>query len=179
MGMLTVRLFDTGRRCSLGAGEIMRQPVRREERDRRQQTIDSSRGGGVAEREPGVLERKVRQADLRAVGEVRRELRQLLSRWSVPGGGDIAEVATLLTSELVTNALVHAKGDAVVTARVSDRLRVEVRDSAPGRPEVRSATTEGTSGRGLMLVRSLADAWGIRSEGFGKCVWFELGGGPA
>nr|WP_181923531.1 ATP-binding protein [Streptomyces inhibens] len=157
----------------------MRQPVRREERDRRQESAEGARGGGIAARAPGVLERKVRHADLRAVGEVRRELRQLLSRWAAPGSGELAEVATLLTSELVTNALVHTEGGAVVTARVGDRLRVEVRDLAPGRPEPRAASTEGTSGRGLMLVRSLADAWGIRSEGFGKCVWFELGGGPA
>ncbi|MFI6766292.1 ATP-binding protein [Streptomyces sp. NPDC050355] len=119
----------------------------------------------------------MRHADLRAVGEVRRELRQLVSRWA--GGGELADVATLLTSELVTNALVHAEGGAVVTARIGDRLRVEVRDCASGRPEVRPATVDGTSGRGLLLVRSLADAWGIRTEGLGKCVWFELGGGPA
>ncbi|MFF4604947.1 ATP-binding protein [Streptomyces sp. NPDC001339] len=125
------------------------------------------------------MRRRVRHADLRAVGEVRRELRQLLSRWAAPGGGELAEVATLLTSELVTNALIHADGGAVVTARVGDRLRVEVRDWAPGRPEAGPATMEGTSGRGLLLVRALADAWGIRAEGFGKCVWFELGGGPA
>ena len=56
---------------------------------------------------------------------------------------------------------------------------MEVRDFAPGRPEPRAPTTDGTSGRGLMLVRSLADAWGIRPEGLGKSVWFELGGGPA
>ncbi|MGD3111584.1 ATP-binding protein [Streptomyces sp. YGL11-2] len=128
-----------------------------------------------------MLERKVRQADLKAVGEVRRELRQLLRRWALPDGREAADadVATLLVSELVTNALVHADGGAVVTARITDRLRVEVRDFAAGRPEPRAATADGTSGRGLMLVRSLADAWGIRSEGIGKCVWFELGGGPA
>lgn len=142
MGMLTVRLFEMGRRCSLGAGERMRQPVRREQRDRQQGTTERDRNGAIAARAPGVLERKVRHADLRAVGEVRRELRQLLSRWTA-GGGDIAEVATLLTSELVTNALLHADGGAVVTARVGDRLRVEVRDCASGRPEVRAASVEG------------------------------------
>ncbi|GAU67117.1 hypothetical protein SSP35_04_01980 [Streptomyces sp. NBRC 110611] len=157
----------------------MRQPVRREERDREQEPAEGNRGGGVVAPAPGVLRRRVRHADLRAVGEVRRELRQLLSRWAAPDGGELTEVATLLTSELVTNALVHADGGAVVTARVGDRLRVEVRDWAPGRPQVGPATMEGTSGRGLMLVRALADAWGIRAEGFGKCVWFELGGGPA
>ncbi|MFG2890940.1 ATP-binding protein [Streptomyces sp. NPDC048248] len=121
----------------------------------------------------------MRPADLRAVGEVRQELRQLLSRWAPPGSGELEEVATLLTSELVTNALVHAKGGAVVTATLTDRLRVEVRDFVSRRPEPRAPTTDGTSGRGLMLVRSLADAWGIRSHGVGKSVWFELGGGPA
>ncbi|MGW8395513.1 ATP-binding protein [Streptomyces lydicus] len=157
----------------------MRQPVRREGRERPQDSDGPGRGGGTAARAPGVLERRVRQADLRAVGEVRRELRQLLSRWSAPVDGELAEVATLLTSELVTNALVHAEGGAMVTARVGDRLRVEVRDCDGGRPEVQAPTTDGTSGRGLMLVRALADAWGIRTDGFGKCVWFELGGGPA
>ncbi|MFD5733169.1 ATP-binding protein [Streptomyces sioyaensis] len=153
--------------------------MRREERDRGERGVEVSRSGGSAARAPGVLQRKVRHADLKAVGEVRRELRQLLSRWTVPGGGELMEVATLLTSELVTNALVHAEGGAVVTARVGDRLRVEVRDFVPGRPEPRAPTTDGTSGRGLMLVRSLADAWGIRPESLGKSVWFELGGGPA
>ncbi|MFI9051028.1 ATP-binding protein [Streptomyces sp. NPDC053427] len=128
-----------------------------------------------------MLRRKVRHADLRAVGEVRRELRLLLNCWAGAGNAatEVAEVATLLTSELVTNALVHAEGGAVVTATVGDRLRVEVRDFVSGRPEPKAPTTEGTSGRGLVLVRSLADAWGIRSHGVGKSVWFELGGGPA
>ncbi|MFJ6750026.1 MULTISPECIES: ATP-binding protein [unclassified Streptomyces] len=126
-----------------------------------------------------MLERKVRPTDLRAVGEVRQELRQLLSRWPGAGSGDLAEIATLLTSELVTNALVHAKGGAVVTATFTDRLRVEVRDFVSRRPEPRAPTVDGTSGRGLMLVRSLADSWGIRSHGVGKSVWFELAAGPA
>ncbi|MEV0374965.1 ATP-binding protein [Streptomyces sp. NPDC050636] len=125
------------------------------------------------------MERKVRPADLRAVGEVRSELRQLLSRWAGPASSDLAEIATLLTSELVTNALVHAKGGAIVRATVTDRLRVEVRDFASQPPEPRAPTADGTSGRGLMLVRSLADAWGVRSHAVGKSVWFELGGGPA
>nr|WP_078970235.1 ATP-binding protein [Streptomyces natalensis] len=157
----------------------MRQPVRREGRDGWQDAGEGTRGGGIAARAPGVLRRTVRHADLRAVGEVRRELRQLLSHWAGPRNGEVAEVATLLTSELVTNALVHAEGGAMVTATVGDRLRVEVRDFVSGRPEPRAATTDGTSGRGLLLVRSLADAWGIRSHGVGKSVWFELGGGPA
>ncbi|WP_438485229.1 ATP-binding protein [Streptomyces sp. S186] len=159
----------------------MRQPVRCEERNRRQGADRGDGNGAVALRAPRVLERKVRQADLKAVGELRGELRELLGRWAPPDGGAPAdpEVAALLTSELVTNALLHTDGGAVVTARVTDRLRVEVRDFAERRPEPRAPSVDGTSGRGLMLVRALADAWGIRPEGVGKCVWFELGGGPA
>ncbi|MFE6689291.1 ATP-binding protein [Streptomyces sp. NPDC057743] len=123
----------------------------------------------------------MRQADLRAVGEVRRELRELLGRWAPPDGRAPAdpEVAVLLTSELITNALLHTEGGAVVTVRVTDLLRVEVRDFATRIPEPRAPSVAGTSGRGLTLVRALADNWGVRSEGVGKCVWFELGGGPA
>ncbi|MFK0293857.1 ATP-binding protein [Streptomyces sp. NPDC090442] len=135
----------------------------------------------VAVRPPRVWERKVRQADLKAVSEVRRELRELLGRWAPPDGRAPAdpEVAVLLTSELITNALLHTEGGAVVTARVTDRLRVEVHDFATRIPEPRAPSVTGASGRGLTLVQALADDWGVRSEGVGKCVWFELGGGPA
>ncbi|OLZ67495.1 hypothetical protein AV521_24355 [Streptomyces sp. IMTB 2501] len=120
------------------------------------------------------LRRRLGRADLRAVPEARRELRELLRHWGKPGRSDIAE---LLTSELVTNALVHTDNDAVLTAVVEpDGLRVEVRDFVARRPELRSpGTDDDTHGRGLVLVQSLADAWGVRPHGVGKSVWFELG----
>jgi anti-sigma regulatory factor (Ser/Thr protein kinase) len=114
------------------------------------------------------------------ISEVRRELRELLCHWRESGHADAdADVAELLTSELVTNALVHTDGDAVITATVTDRLRVEVRDFVARRPQLRAPASDGTSGRGLMLVHSLADSWGVLRHGVGKSVWFELGGGPA
>ncbi|WP_369212684.1 ATP-binding protein [Streptomyces flavofungini] len=128
---------------------------------------------------PGVqLRRRLGRADLRAVSEVRRALRDLLRHWGKPGTADVAE---LLTSELATNALVHTDRDAIVTATVGPRgLRVEVRDFVGTRPEPRvPAADDGTHGRGLILVQSLADAWGVRAHGVGKAVWFELGGGMA
>lgn len=105
--------------------------------------------------------------------ETRRELRELLRHWGRPGRSDIAE---LLTSELVTNALVHTDRDAVLTATVSPRgLRVEVRDFVGRRPRPRvPSADDGTHGRGLVLVQALADAWGVRAHGVGKAVWFEL-----
>ncbi len=90
-----------------------------------------------------------------------------------------SEVAELLTSELVTNALVHTDHDAIVTATVGpNRLRVEVRDFVGRRPKARVPNADdGTHGRGLILVQSLADAWGVRAHGVGKAVWFELNDG--
>ncbi|MFI2206842.1 ATP-binding protein [Streptomyces sp. NPDC020192] len=120
------------------------------------------------------LRRRLGRADLRAVPEARRELRELLRHWGRPGRSEIAE---LLTSELVTNALVHTDDDAVLTAVVEPGgLRVEVRDFMARRPELRAPDTgDDTHGRGLVLVQSLADAWGVRPHGVGKSVWFELG----
>jgi anti-sigma regulatory factor (Ser/Thr protein kinase) len=133
------------------------------------------------------LRRRLRKAELTAVGEVRGALRELLRRRSW-GGPELEAVAELLTSELVTNALVHTDAGAEVTATVvddrdrdgaTDRLRVEVRDFVARRPRPRRPGGESTHGRGLLLVQTLADAWGVRTQGAGKVVWFELDGGPA
>ncbi|MDF3289961.1 MULTISPECIES: ATP-binding protein [Streptomyces] len=126
------------------------------------------------------LRRQLRRADLPAVGEVRALLRDQLRRWEVPGLVDTAE---LLTSELVTNALVHTDQGAVFTARLTGgaegRLRVEVRDFSARRPKPRQATDHTPSGRGLLLVKELADAWGVRVQRLGKTVWFELAAASA
>ncbi|MFJ3586882.1 ATP-binding protein [Streptomyces sp. NPDC090127] len=145
-------------------------------------------------RQPTQLLRKVGCAELTAVPEVRHALRRMLRAWGEPGASDVAE---LLTSELVTNALIHTDHGAVVTATVvPDSLRVEVRDfvsglsgpAAPSAPCVPFADggTHGhrpqrddTHGRGLVLVQELADSWGVEDHGVGKVVWFELNGGAA
>lgn len=134
------------------------------------------------------LRRRLRHADLTAVPEVRRALRDLLRhREDQEDRGDrndrdCTHVAELLTTELVTNALVHTEHDAEVTATVAaSRLRVEVRDLAARHPQLHvPIADDGTHGRGLVLVQALADAWGVKTHGVGKVVWFELdlGGGP-
>ncbi|MFG3020056.1 ATP-binding protein [Streptomyces sp. NPDC048254] len=122
---------------------------------------------------PSQLRRRLGRSDLRAVPEARRELRELLRHWGKPGRSEIAE---LLTSELVTNALVHTDREAVLTAVVGPgQLRVEVRDFVGRRPRVCAPDSgDGTHGRGLVLVDSLADAWGVQPHEVGKSVWFEL-----
>ncbi|MFB7991540.1 ATP-binding protein [Streptomyces sp. NPDC056002] len=138
-------------------------------------THDGTTDDGAA---GALLRRTLGRSDLRAVPEARRALRELLDEWGPP---ERSETAELLTSELVTNALVHTDHDAVLTATVGPkRLRVEVRDFVGRRPRLRvPVADDGTNGRGLLLVQSLADAWGVRALGVGKVVWFELDGGPA
>ncbi|MDN3297880.1 ATP-binding protein [Streptomyces ficellus] len=134
--------------------------------------------GAVRDGQPAQLRRRLGCADLAAVPEVRRAVRELLRDWGEPGSADVAE---LLTSELVTNALIHTDHGAVVSATVGPtRLRVEVRDfvAAPPTPYA-PARDDGTHGRGLLLVQALADAWGVHTHGVGKVVWFELSAGPA
>ncbi|MFI6285083.1 ATP-binding protein [Streptomyces sp. NPDC051018] len=124
------------------------------------------------------LHRSMGCGDLKSVPEVRHGLRELLGHWA---GRDTADVAELLASELVTNALIHTDHGAVVTATVaSTTLRVEVRDfmeGLPGSPATDDDPPEetlDTHGRGLALVQSLADSWGVRTQSAGKVVWFEL-----
>ncbi|MET7687511.1 ATP-binding protein [Streptomyces sp. NPDC005483] len=140
--------------------------------------MEGKADGAREQARPPQFRRRLERADLGAVPETRKALRELLRHWGRPGRSEIAE---LLTSELVTNALVHTDHDAVVTATVGPRaLRVEVRDFVARIPRVRVPDPElGTSGRGLALVQSLADAWGVRAHGVGKAVWFELDAGAA
>ncbi|MFE2153292.1 ATP-binding protein [Streptomyces lavendulae] len=138
---------------------------------------EPSVGDGAARTGTGTTEirRSVRRADLKAVGEVRRALRELVRHRCRTETSDVAE---LLVTELVTNALVHTEqGAEVAVTLVAARLRVEVRDFNARRPApyVTSAD-DGTHGRGLVLVQALADAWGVDplAPGRGKVVWFEL-----
>ncbi|MFF1707641.1 ATP-binding protein [Streptomyces sp. NPDC058252] len=117
------------------------------------------------------LRRRLGRADLRAVPEARRALRELLRHWGKPGRSEIAE---LLTSELVTNALIHTDHDAILTATVGPHgLRVEVRDFVGRRPRPRvPIADDGTHGRGLVLVQPRGEGWGVGATGGGMGVCF-------
>lgn len=91
------------------------------------------------------------------------------------GRDKYADVAELLTSELVTNAVLHAGTTVQVTVSdEADGLRVEVTDHSAAAPQRRRYSAEAATGRGLGLVESLASAWGTRSGSPGKTVWFTL-----
>lgn len=120
----------------------------------------------------------IQQRDLRGVREARGFVRDRLCGW---GLADMAEDFELVTSEVVTNALIHAGSDVDVRLRVSDdRVRLEVRDSdsAPPVPSAYSLSAEGSSraehGRGLFLVDALARTWNTSPSGRGKTVWLEM-----
>jgi anti-sigma regulatory factor (Ser/Thr protein kinase) len=85
------------------------------------------------------------------------------------------EIAELLTSEVVTNAVVHGGSAVRVEVETVDgRTRISVCDNDPGQPELRSPGLDDESGRGMRLVDSLARRWGVQPAGSGKCVWFEV-----
>jgi serine phosphatase RsbU (regulator of sigma subunit) len=88
----------------------------------------------------------------------------------------VVDDAVLCTSEAVTNAIRHGGG--VVDVRVAcdpPTVRVEVEDRAPGRVAVVSPEPTDTSGRGLLIIDTMADRWGVEAaSGPGKVVWFEL-----
>jgi anti-sigma regulatory factor (Ser/Thr protein kinase) len=95
---------------------------------------------------------------------------------------DVVETVALLVSELATNSVRHAAaGFTLAVERTPDRIRVAVTDAGPGRPEKRSPDPVEASGRGLMIVEALSDAWGTTPApgGAGKTVWFEIATAPA
>ncbi len=87
------------------------------------------------------------------------------------------DVAALVTSELVANAVDVAAGEITVTIRyLGACLRVEVQDHGYGMPEIQHPSpADATGGRGLLIVDQLADDWGVQPFLPGKIVWFELG----
>lgn len=107
-----------------------------------------------------------------SVGDARRFVDSALREL---GAGAASEVAALLTSELVTNAVVHVGG--AIRIRVvgsSDTVRIAVEDTSPVIPEPREAGDRAVTGRGLNLVEHLALRWGVDAIDGGKVVWFEL-----
>ena len=113
----------------------------------------------------------------RSVATARAFVRDTLQGW---GYTDVVDDAVVLTSELVTNAVVHAGTAAdVLCLRTEDGVRVEVSDHYPEReiPLQGSgidAGPERESGRGLLLCAALASRWGVEYTPTHKHVWFQL-----
>jgi len=81
----------------------------------------------------------------------------------------------LLTSELVTNAVLHARSESRLRIeRRGDNVWVAVHDASPTAPRVRDYGPAAVTGRGLMLVDRLSRRWGSENDAHGKHVWFEV-----
>lgn len=90
------------------------------------------------------------------------------------------DTAQLLVSELVTNAVVHARSMVVLhVSFAEDRLRIGVEDLSSDYPLPQEPPAQAESGLGLMLVGGLAKAWGWDRTPVGKHVWCELPVDPA
>jgi anti-sigma regulatory factor (Ser/Thr protein kinase) len=88
------------------------------------------------------------------------------------------DTATLLVSEVVTNAVLHARTPVTLTVEVADEVvRITVRDGSPVQPRIHAFAPTSATGRGLRLLDRLAKRWGVYADPAtgGKVVWFELG----
>ncbi|MGI4895830.1 MAG: ATP-binding protein [Janthinobacterium lividum] len=110
--------------------------------------------------------------------------RWLISEWCAPWvqtsevAEDTVEAALLLSSEVITNAVVHGDGPVLVAVkRVNGAsLRVEVSDDGGGMPLIGAQRDDAESGRGMAMVEMLSSRWGteLGVGPLGKTVWFEL-----
>lgn len=112
------------------------------------------------------------------MARAREALRHQLAIWRLDAT-EPADSAVLLLSELTTNA-VNAKTTtgreiAVRFELTGTVLRLEVSDASDEQPNMRHATADDESGRGLALVEALADEWGVKPrDTVGKIVWATL-----
>jgi PAS domain S-box-containing protein len=101
--------------------------------------------------------------------------RFVVAALSALGLDEHAETATLLASELVTNALLHANGPYRIGVESGEGvLRIGVTDATTDGPQIGEASDEATSGRGIRLIDSLTSRWGVHLNEGGKTVWFEI-----
>lgn len=102
-----------------------------------------------------------------------RAARRALSSVLAEHGLDVHD-ATLLVSELASNAVEHARTPFVVTVRIGRAVRVEVADESDLLPVITNPRTHSERGRGLAVVRAMSSRWGVEFRSTGKVVWFEL-----
>lgn len=111
-------------------------------------------------------------AQPQSAASARRFVDETLHRWQCD---ELFDVVGLLTSELVTNAILHAQSEIELSVSMTpDAIRIDVLDHSAEMPSMREVAEEDTSGRGLGLVEALATAWGVDERPGGKSVWFEL-----
>jgi anti-sigma regulatory factor (Ser/Thr protein kinase) len=109
-----------------------------------------------------------------SVGVGRRLVTDALSEWDLDA---LTYTATLLTSEVLTNSLLHARTQIVLTVERSspDSVSISVRDGSPLVPRRRHHAQDATTGRGLELLDRLAQSWEVQAQPGGKTLTFTIG----
>lgn len=108
------------------------------------------------------------------VSDARRRTADALRKW---GCEALIPDAQLVVTELVTNAIVHTRATSTVTIALTDGvLYIEVSDADPNPPKPQPFDLTREGGRGLLIVATLAAAWGIEPHQSGKKVWAKLAG---
>jgi anti-sigma regulatory factor (Ser/Thr protein kinase) len=108
-----------------------------------------------------------------SIGVARTQVAELCQR---NGLESLAETAALLVSELVTNSVMHGRGDITLSVHCADsQLVVGVSDRSTEPPVIDpSPSIDQLGGRGLFLVETLASSWSYQMAADGKTVWFCL-----
>jgi CheY-like chemotaxis protein/anti-sigma regulatory factor (Ser/Thr protein kinase) len=102
----------------------------------------------------------------------REFVRALLRDW---GADDVFHEASLIVTELASNAVLHAGSPYEVRITHEDGvLRIEVADGGPGTPEPQPFSAVAETGRGIVLVSAVSASWGIDARPDGKVTWAEL-----
>jgi anti-sigma regulatory factor (Ser/Thr protein kinase) len=93
---------------------------------------------------------------------------------------DTSHSAILLTSETVTNAIIHGRSEVRLTVIVrAHGVRVEVGDDNSRPPVAQAEDPNALDGRGMAMIQATASAWGVERAAYGKVVWFEIDAAPA
>jgi anti-sigma regulatory factor (Ser/Thr protein kinase) len=110
---------------------------------------------------------------LSSVTTGRHFIREVLLEWNLPR---LVEDAELGVSELIANAVRYARTDVTLRITVAERVTIWVRDHDPmlRRPISPRVDELAESGRGLRIVATVSDDWGIQGYADGKAIWFTL-----
>jgi anti-sigma regulatory factor (Ser/Thr protein kinase) len=109
-----------------------------------------------------------------SVATARRFIEARAAAWSFPERA--SEQLVLIGSELVTNAVLHARTELILILELrGERVRISVKDGSGAPATMRHYRTDALTGRGLGVVAALSDTWGVSAAADGKVVWAELG----
>jgi len=102
--------------------------------------------------------------------------REFVRRWvQEAGAAHLVDEASLIVTELATNAVLHAASPYEVRlSQAEGVIRIEVSDGDAGTPEPQPFSAEAESGRGMVLVSALSASWGVEDRPRGKVTWAEV-----